>query len=110
MDPFWGSSTPSSISELAQAIEREGQANLRAALVTAVEHLGGGEVHEEDLSINDSLLRGTLALISAAIRVRADEDTMTRDLGALGITGPPAADIVKVHVVYNVCVRVCECV
>jgi hypothetical protein len=103
VDPFWGSTTPSSIAELPQAIEAGGQAALREALTIAVGHLSGDHI-SEDVQVDDALMRGTIALISAAIRVRADEDTMTRDLGSLGVTGAPAADIVKAR---PVPLRVC---
>lgn len=97
VDPFWGTSTPESIAALPRTIEAGGQDGLRAALTVAVGHLCGGETGDEDIDgVDGTLLRGTIAVLSAAVKARANDEVIARDLGNIGVTGAGVADIVRV--------------
>eukprot|EP00282_Hemiselmis_andersenii_P031696 CAMPEP_0169464744 /NCGR_PEP_ID=MMETSP1042-20121227/20839_1 /TAXON_ID=464988 /ORGANISM="Hemiselmis andersenii, Strain CCMP1180" /LENGTH=211 /DNA_ID=CAMNT_0009577633 /DNA_START=167 /DNA_END=798 /DNA_ORIENTATION=- len=94
VDPFWGASTPAGIAALPKLVEKAGQDELRKALVFAVEHLGGAEVSPEELEgVDHALAVGVVELVAAAVKARADEETILADMAGLGIAGGAAKDV-----------------
>jgi hypothetical protein len=97
VDPFWGATTPQSITLLQRAEQACGKEDFRISLNIALRYLQGETLNDEDYQRrNEVLVAGCQAIIQAALKVCANQEVVIRDLTNFGVSQESALEIWKV--------------
>jgi hypothetical protein len=97
VDPFWGATTPQSITLLQRAVQACGKEDFRISLNIALRYLQGETLNDEDYQRrNEVLVAGCQAIIQAALKVCANQEVVIRDLTNFGVSQESALEIWKV--------------
>ena len=98
VDPFWGGTTPQSISAFPRALQVSGEGELQKSLDISIRYLVGEQFDDEDFEErNETLVAACQAIIVATLKVNAGQDVVIRDLTNIGVSPEMAKAIWKVR-------------
>ena len=93
VDPFWGGTTPQSISAFPRALQVSGEGELQKSLDISIRYLVGEQFDDEDFEERNE----TLVAACQALKVNAGQDVVIRDLTNIGVSPEMAKAIWKVR-------------